>query len=69
MPKAAPVGLLAINKAGPAAFNLPVWEALRRCRADGSLTRYLGGTDARGVVLEIWDVERHLLKCDPQDRI
>jgi fructose 1,6-bisphosphate aldolase/phosphatase len=59
LPRAAPVGLLAIDKAGPAAFNLPVWEALRRCRADGNLTRYLEGTDARGVVLEIWDVERH----------
>ncbi|MGH6958901.1 MAG: fructose 1,6-bisphosphatase, partial [Dongiaceae bacterium] len=60
MPRAAPVGLLAIDKAGPAAFNLPVWEALRRCRADGSLARYLGeaSPDADGVVLEIWDVER-----------
>ncbi len=59
MPRPAPVGLFAIDKAGPAAFNLPVWEALRRCRTDGSLSRYLEGTDARGVVLEIWDVERH----------
>jgi fructose 1,6-bisphosphate aldolase/phosphatase len=53
------VGVLAIDKAGPAAFNLPVWEALRRCRADGSLTRFLEGTDARGLTLEVWDVERH----------
>jgi fructose 1,6-bisphosphate aldolase/phosphatase len=59
MPRAAPVGLLAIDKAGPAAFNLPVWEALRRCHADGSLARYLEGTDGKGAVLEIWDVERH----------
>jgi fructose 1,6-bisphosphate aldolase/phosphatase len=59
LPRAAPVGLLAIDKAGPAAFNLPVWEALRRCRADGGLARYLEGSDARGVVLEVWDVERH----------
>jgi fructose 1,6-bisphosphate aldolase/phosphatase len=59
MPRATPVGLLAIDKAGPSAFNLPVWEALRRCRADGSLARYLEGTDAEGIVLEIWDVERH----------
>jgi fructose 1,6-bisphosphate aldolase/phosphatase len=59
MPRAAPVGLLAIDKAGPSAFNLPVWEALRRCRADGTLAQYLEGTDARGAVLEIWDVERH----------
>jgi fructose 1,6-bisphosphate aldolase/phosphatase len=59
MPRPAPVGVLAIDKAGPSAFNLPVWEALRRCRADGSLARYLDGTDARGVVLEVWDVERH----------
>src|SRR5262249_39226864 len=43
LPMAAPhpVGLLAIDKAGPSAFNLPTWEALRRCRADGSLTPYL----------------------------
>jgi fructose 1,6-bisphosphate aldolase/phosphatase len=59
LPKAAPVGLLAMDKTGPAAFNLPVWEALRRCRTDGSLNRYLKETDARGTVLEIWDVERH----------
>jgi fructose 1,6-bisphosphate aldolase/phosphatase len=59
MTGAAPVGLLAIDKAGPAAFNLPVWEALRRCRADGSLAQYLARSDAKGVVLEIWDVERH----------
>src|SRR5262249_39478634 len=59
MPRATKVGMFAIDKAGPAAFNLPVWEALRRCRTDGSLARYLDGTDARGVVWEIWDVERH----------
>src|SRR5262249_15309479 len=59
MPKATLVGLFAIDKAGPAAFNLPVWEALRRCRTDGSLGRYLDGSDAKGVVLEIWDVETH----------
>jgi fructose 1,6-bisphosphate aldolase/phosphatase len=59
MPRPAPVGLLAIDKAGPSAFNLPVWEALRRCRANGSLARYLEAETARGVVLEIWDVERH----------
>jgi fructose 1,6-bisphosphate aldolase/phosphatase len=59
MPRPAPVGLLAIDKAGPSAFNLPVWEALRHCRADGSLARYLEKSDAKGVVLEIWDVERH----------
>jgi fructose 1,6-bisphosphate aldolase/phosphatase len=59
MPRPAPVGLLAIDKAGPSAFNLPVWEALRRCRADGSLAGYLGSSDACGVVLEIWDVEKH----------
>jgi fructose 1,6-bisphosphatase len=59
MPRAAPVGLLAIDKAGPSAFNLPVWEALRRCHADGTLARYLRAGEGRGVVLEIWDVERH----------
>jgi fructose 1,6-bisphosphatase len=36
-----------------------VWEALRRCHTDGSLGRYHKGTDARGTVLEIWDVEKH----------
>lgn len=59
MPRAVPVGLLAVDKAGPSAFNLPVWEALRNCCADRSMARYLDGTDARGVALEIWDVERH----------
>jgi fructose 1,6-bisphosphate aldolase/phosphatase len=59
MPAARAVGVFAIDKAGPAAFNLPVWEALRRARADGSLARYLDGSDAKGVVLEIWDVEHH----------
>jgi fructose 1,6-bisphosphate aldolase/phosphatase len=59
MPRATPVGLLAIDKAGPSAFNLPVWEALRRSRADGSLGRSLQQTDAQGVVMEVWDVERH----------
>src|SRR5262245_27332211 len=66
LPGPAPVGLLAIDKAGPSAFNLPVWEALRRCRADGSLARYLedirasrGRKPPGGVVLEIWDVEKH----------
>jgi fructose 1,6-bisphosphate aldolase/phosphatase len=59
MRRPAPVGVLAIDKAGPSAFNLPVWEALRRCRADGTLERYLKADNARGVVLEVWDVERH----------
>jgi fructose 1,6-bisphosphate aldolase/phosphatase len=59
MPHPAPVGLLAIDKAGPSAFNLPIWEALRRCRADGSLAAYLNAAHGYGVVLEIWDVERH----------
>jgi fructose 1,6-bisphosphate aldolase/phosphatase len=68
MPRAAPVGLLAIDKAGPAAFNLPVWEALRRCRADGSLSRYLAELGAGGVVLEVWDVERHRrVFLDPEE--
>jgi fructose 1,6-bisphosphate aldolase/phosphatase len=59
MPRATPVGVLAIDKAGPSAFNLPVWEALRRCQADGTLARYLDESGARGTVLEVWDVERH----------
>jgi len=58
-PRPCGVGVLAMDKTGPSAFNLPVWEALRRCRADGSLARYLEGSGAQGVVLEIWDVERH----------
>jgi fructose 1,6-bisphosphate aldolase/phosphatase len=70
MPRPAPVGVLAIDKAGPSAFNLPAWEALRRCRADGTLARYLEGSNARGIVLEVWDVERHRrvfldLEADP----
>jgi fructose 1,6-bisphosphate aldolase/phosphatase len=59
MPRPTPVGLLAIDKAGPSAFNLPVWEAVRRCRADGTMAQYLKTADARGLVLEVWDVERH----------
>jgi fructose 1,6-bisphosphate aldolase/phosphatase len=60
MPRPSPVGVLAIDKAGPSAFNLPVWEALRRCLADGTLASYLAGSDARdGVVVEVWDVEQH----------
>jgi fructose 1,6-bisphosphatase len=59
MPVPRPVGVLAIDKAGPAAFNLPVWEALRRSRADGSLRRYLAEGHAHDVVLEIWDVAKH----------
>src|SRR5204863_3052433 len=59
MPRPAAVGLLAIDKAGPSAFNLPVWEALRRCRADGTLGAYLEAGGAAGAVLEIWDGERH----------
>jgi fructose 1,6-bisphosphate aldolase/phosphatase len=60
MPGPRPVGVFAIDKAGPSAFNLPVWEAVRRCLADGSLAAYLAGSDARGgPVVEVWDVEQH----------
>ncbi len=59
MPRPTPVGVFSIDKAGPAAFNLPVWEAIQRCRTDGSLGRYLEGTDSQGAVIEIWDVEKH----------
>jgi fructose 1,6-bisphosphate aldolase/phosphatase len=61
MPRATPVGVLAIDKAGPSAFNLPVWEALRRCLADGTLEHYLaGGADPRQrVSVEVWNVEQH----------
>ena len=59
MPKAANVGLLAIDKSGPSAFNLPVWYSLSKTTADGSLNHYLEGTDAKGLVVEVWDVEGH----------
>ena len=54
-----PVGLLAIDKAGPSAFNVPVWRALQQANSDGSLPAYLQKSGASGAVLEIWDVEEH----------
>lgn len=54
-----PVGLLAIDKAGPSAFNLPIWWSLNQAASDGSLFGYLEGVGGNGAVLEIWDVESH----------
>ncbi len=53
------VGLLAIDKAGPSAFNLPIWWSLNQAVADGSLLEYLEGVEGKGAILEIWDVEGH----------
>lgn len=59
MPRATPVGLFSIDKAGPAAFNIPIWYSVQKAKSDGSLARYLAGTDAKGIVMEIWEVEEH----------
>ncbi|RMF85509.1 MAG: fructose 1,6-bisphosphatase, partial [Nitrospinota bacterium] len=59
MPRSTNVGLLAIDKAGPSAFNVPVYYCLQKAMRDGSLARYLAGTDAQGFVIEIWEVEEH----------
>ena len=53
------IGLLAIDKAGPSAFNVPVWRALNQAASDGTLLAYLQKDGASGAVLEIWDVEEH----------
>lgn len=53
------IGLLAIDKTGPSAFNLPIWWSLNQASATGSLAPYLNRTGAVGCVLEIWDVEHH----------
>lgn len=53
------IGLLAIDKTGPSAFNLPIWWSLNQASASGSLTSYLNRTGGVGCVLEIWDVEHH----------
>jgi fructose 1,6-bisphosphate aldolase/phosphatase len=52
-------GLLAMDKTGPSAFNLPVWWSLNRARDDGSLAAYLDAIGDKGAVVEIWDVEHH----------
>lgn len=54
-----PIGLLAIDKAGPSAFNIPVWRALNQAFTDGTLPAYLQKTNSHGAVLEIWAVEEH----------
>ena len=54
-----PIGLLAIDKAGTSAFNVPVWRALNQATSDGTLLDYLQKDGASGAVLEIWDVEEH----------
>ena len=53
------IGLLAMDKTGPSAFNLPIWWSLNRSYKDGSLRRHLEKTGGKGIVIEIWDVEHH----------
>lgn len=53
------IGLLAMDKTGPSAFNLPIWWSLNRAHKDGSLRRHIEKTGGKGVVIEIWDVENH----------
>ena len=53
------IGLLAMDKTGPSAFNLPIWWSLNRSYKDGSLRRHIERTGGQGVVIEIWDVEHH----------
>jgi len=53
------IGLLAMDKTGPSAFNLPIWWSLNRAHKDGSLRRHIEKTGGKGVVIEIWDVEHH----------
>ncbi|MEE8348248.1 MAG: fructose 1,6-bisphosphatase [Acidobacteriota bacterium] len=52
-------GLLAMDKTGPSAFNLPVWWSLNRARDDETLATFLDSIGGHGVVVEIWDVEHH----------
>ena len=52
-------GLLAIDKSGPSAFNLPVWWSLNQAYRSGSLRAHLQSVGAGGAVLEVWDVEHH----------
>jgi len=52
-------GLLAMDKTGPSAFNLPIWWSLNRARDDETLRAYLNSIGDQGVVVEIWDVEHH----------
>ncbi len=52
-------GLLAMDKTGPSAFNLPVWWSLNRARDDETLAAYLDSIGDKGAVVEIWDVEHH----------
>ena len=53
------IGLLAMDKTGPSAFNLPIWWSLNRAHKDGSLRKHIEKTGGTGVVIEIWDVENH----------
>ncbi len=45
------VAKLAMDKAGPAAFNVPIFEAVD--------TAFRLGRLAKGAIFEIWDVEKH----------
>ncbi|MDA2935400.1 fructose 1,6-bisphosphatase [Acidobacteria bacterium AH-259-D05] len=53
------IGLLAMDKTGPSAFNLPIWWSLNRTRHDETLSAYMENSGDKGVVVEIWDVEHH----------
>ena len=52
-------GLLAMDKTGPSAFNLPIWWSLNRARDDETLDAFLSSIGGQGAVVEIWDVEHH----------
>ncbi len=53
------IGLLAMDKTGPSAFNLPIWWSLKRAHKDGSLRTHVEKAGGHGAVIEIWDVENH----------
>lgn len=49
------VGLVAADKAGPAAFNLPIWQAVRSALVDPEYRRKYG----QSIAVEIFDVHEH----------
>lgn len=44
-------GIFAADKAGPDAFNVPLWYALRKAAEEGTLSRQFGD-----VIAEVWDI-------------
>lgn len=52
-------GVLAMDKTGPSAFNLPIWWSLNRALDDGTLRAFLDSLEHTGAIVEIWDVEHH----------